>query len=102
MPILKYTTAVPVGQTVGEIQQRLSRRGVTRISTAFDGDGQPIGLGFEMATDYGIRSYEMPVRIAGVFEAVDVGDVRMVEGGEDLRFSAESREAVSIRREGIG
>ncbi len=34
------------------------------------------------------------VRRAAVFEPVDVADVRVVEGGEHLRFASEPRESV--------
>ena len=37
-----------------------------------------------------------------LLKAVDVGDVRMVQRGEDLRLSLESSESVRVRREGIG
>src|SRR5262245_55257340 len=36
-----------------------------------------------------------------LLQAVDVGDVRMIEGREDLRFSPESSKSVGIRRERI-
>jgi hypothetical protein len=35
-------------------------------------------------------------------EAVDGGDVRVVERGEDLRFAGESRDAIRIMREAVG
>ena len=35
-------------------------------------------------------------RDAGVFEAMDLRDVRMIEGGEHLRFTTEAREAIGI------
>lgn len=70
MPILNYTTTIDVGKTMGEIQTALARRGVQRISTLFDDDGTPAGLGFTMKTDYGIRDFELPVRTAGVLAAM--------------------------------
>ena len=36
-----------------------------------------------------------------LLQAIDMGDVRMIEGGEDLRFSPETSEAVRVRRERI-
>jgi hypothetical protein len=39
---------------------------------------------------------------AGILEAVDGGDVRMVQRGEDLRFPLETGAAVGIHRVGIG
>ncbi|MFJ6170560.1 hypothetical protein [Curtobacterium sp. NPDC092190] len=70
MPILNYTTEIAVGKTMGEIQTALARRGVQRISTLFDDEGTPAGLGFTMKTDYGVREFELPVRTAGVLVAM--------------------------------
>jgi hypothetical protein len=70
MPILNYTTTIDVAKTMGEIQAALARRGVTRISTLFDDNGTPAGLAFTMRTDYGIRDFELPVRTAGVLQAM--------------------------------
>lgn len=70
MPILNYTTDVAVSKTMGEIQAALARRGVTRISTLYDADGVPAGLGFTMCTDYGVRDFELPVRTDGVLAAM--------------------------------
>lgn len=70
MPILNYTTEVQVGKTMGEIQTALARRGVQRISTLFDDDGTPAGLGFTMKTEYGVHEFELPVRTAGVLAAM--------------------------------
>ncbi|QJU54362.1 hypothetical protein SCB71_14545 [Herbiconiux sp. KACC 21604] len=70
MPIMNYTTDISVTKTMGEIQGALARRGVTRISTLFDEHGVASGLGFTMNTDYGPRDFELPVRTAGVLEAM--------------------------------
>lgn len=70
MPILNYTTEVQVGKTMGEIQTALARRGVQRISTLFDDDGTPAGLGFTMKTEYGVHEFELPVRTTGVLTAM--------------------------------
>ncbi|WIA96433.1 hypothetical protein [Curtobacterium sp. MCBA15_004] len=70
MPILNYTTTIPVGKTMGEVQYALARRGVKSISTLFDDEGHPSGLGFTMKTDYGLRDFELPVRTEGVLPAM--------------------------------
>lgn len=70
MPILNYTTKVPVSQSMGEVIGALTRRGVTRISTVFDSEGAPAGIGFSMKTDYGHRDFELPVRVEGVLRAM--------------------------------
>ena len=71
MPIAHYTSDVAVAKTAGDIQALLARRGVTRIATLYAEDtGEAIGLGFTLRTDYGIRDFEMPVRIDGVYAAL--------------------------------
>jgi len=70
MPIMTYTTEIDVEKTIGEVTKALARRGVTRISTMFDAEGVPSGLGFTMKTDYGFRDFELPVRTAGVLRAM--------------------------------
>ena len=70
MAILNYTSVVPVTQTVGEIQAVLNRRGVSRISTVFDDESNAVGLAFTLATDYGVRDFELPIRIEGVLAAL--------------------------------
>lgn len=70
MGIAFYTSDVDVSKTAGEIQSLFARRGVTRIATMFDEHGEPNGLAFTLRTDYGIREFEMPVRIDGVHAAL--------------------------------
>jgi len=41
-------------------------------------------------------------RAVGFLDAVDGGDVRVVEAGEDLRFPLEPREPIRVSREGVG
>ncbi len=41
------------------------------------------------------------MRRAAVFEAVDLGDVRMIERGEDLRFAMKAREPIRVAGERI-
>lgn len=70
MAISFYTSDVAVAKTAGDIQALLARRGVARISTLYAENGEAAGLGFTLRTDYGIRDFEMPVRIDGVYAAL--------------------------------
>lgn len=70
MPILNYTTKVPVEKSMGEVIGALTRRGVTRISTVFTDEGAPSGIAFTMKTEYGFREFELPVRVEGVLRAM--------------------------------
>jgi len=69
MPILNYTTSIAVEKTMGEVIGSLSRRGVTRISSILD-DGAPAGVAFTMKTEYGLREFELPIKVAGVLKAM--------------------------------
>jgi hypothetical protein len=70
MPILNYSTTIAVEKSMGEVIGALTRRGVTRISSTFDDDGKPAGIAFTMKTDYGVREFELPVRVEGVLKAM--------------------------------
>lgn len=70
MPILNYTTSIAVEKSMGEVIGTLTRRGVTRISTVFDDDGAPAGIAFTMKTDYGLREFQLPVKVDGVLRAM--------------------------------
>lgn len=70
MPIANYTTSKEVAETMSEIIVALRRRGVTRISTVYDTDGEAAGLEFTMATDFGARDFALPVRVDGVQAAL--------------------------------
>lgn len=75
MSIANYTTGVAVSQTMGEINRALARRGVSRISTIYDDDGNPTGVSFAMKTEYGLRDYELPIRVDGVHAALAADNV---------------------------
>jgi len=68
--ILNYTTTIEVEKSMGEVIGALTKRGVTRISSLFDDEGKPSGIAFTMKTDYGIREFELPVRVEGVLKAM--------------------------------
>jgi len=70
MPILNYTTVVPVSQTIGEIHKILTRRGVERIWSILTPDGNVKGLGFTLRTPGWLGDYELPVRVVGVLSAL--------------------------------
>ena len=44
----------------------------------------------------------VPPRALALLDAVNGGDIRVIEAGEDLRLPRESGEAVRISREGVG
>lgn len=70
MPIANYSTDVSVSSSMGEVTGALTKRGVTRISTVIDDDGNPSGIAFTMKTHYGVQEFELPVRVEGVLAAL--------------------------------
>lgn len=65
MGTLKYTTVVPVGTTVGEIQAMLVGHGADAIGVRYE-NRQPVGLAFTLDTVNGPQSFNLPVDIAAV------------------------------------
>jgi hypothetical protein len=61
MPLLNYTTEVPVMRTAGQIQAALVQAGARRISTDYDAVGHPVGISFEVETGFGVRHFALPV-----------------------------------------
>lgn len=69
--IKNYTTQITVAKTAGEITTLLARRGVQQTSQIFDEAGAPVALRFVIATDYGPREYQLPIRVDGVLKAIE-------------------------------
>jgi hypothetical protein len=70
MPILNYTTAVPVDKTMGELISMLAAHGCSRIGAYYEA-GTPIGLGFAIDTQYGLRNFDLPANIDGVLTVLE-------------------------------
>lgn len=69
MPLLNYTTAVPVGRTIGQIQGLLVEAGARQVMTTYDDVGRALGIAFAVQTGHGIRTFVLPVNAERV-EAV--------------------------------
>lgn len=69
MPILNYTTSIPAARTAGEVQAMLGQHGASRIATDYRG-GQVSGMSFEIDTEFGPRTFRLPVRADGVLTAL--------------------------------
>lgn len=61
MPLLNYTTSVPVNRTVGQVQGLLVEAGARRIATEYDDVGRTVGIGFGVETALGPRTFVLPV-----------------------------------------
>lgn len=69
MPLLNYTTTVPVVRTIGQIQGLLVEAGARSILTNYDDVGRPTGVAFAVETLHGLRTFTLPVNAVRV-EAV--------------------------------
>jgi len=69
MPLLNYTTSVPVSRTLGQVQALLVQAGATRIMVEYDTDRRPSDVAFRVATPHGDRDFVLPVNACRV-EAV--------------------------------
>lgn len=66
MPLLNYTTAVPVARTIGAIQGLLVEAGARAIQTEYDDVGRPTSIAFAIETAYGKRFFALPVQASRV------------------------------------
>lgn len=67
MPGIKnFSTEVAPEVSIGEIQAQLRKVAIRRCSVEYDDDGEPSGVAFTAETDWGLRSYVVPVDIDGV------------------------------------
>lgn len=70
MPLLNYTTTVPVAKTVGEIHGLLVQAGARSIMTEYGAAGSPVSITFGVETGYGFRSFVLPAQITSVAQAL--------------------------------
>jgi hypothetical protein len=62
MPILNYTTSVPVTRTVGQIQGLLVEAGARALMAEYDDVGNITGMSFAVTTPFGKQGYTLPVK----------------------------------------
>lgn len=63
MPLLNYTTSVPVSRTISEMTKLVARLGARQVMTSFDDAGDPSGLSLSLSTDYGMRTFTLPIDV---------------------------------------
>lgn len=70
MPILNYTTKVPVVQTVADIHKILAKAGATAILNEYGRDGAIASISFRVQGDQGEIYFKLPADVAGVTAAL--------------------------------
>jgi hypothetical protein len=59
--LLNYTSTVPVGRTIGQVQGLLVEAGARQVMTSYDDFGRATGIGFTVQTAHGPRTFMLPV-----------------------------------------
>lgn len=62
MPLLNYTTSVPVSRTLSQVHGLLIEAGARAIMTEYDEDRKASGMSFAVQTPFGQQGYTLPVR----------------------------------------
>jgi hypothetical protein len=76
MPILDYTTKVPVAKTVAEIEVKLAKAIAEAILKEYDSDGIVTALSFRIRTEFGVLTFLLPANIQRVYQVI-VRDTRI-------------------------
>jgi hypothetical protein len=71
MPLLNYTTTVPVSRTIGHVQALLVEAGARQIATEYDDVGSPFSIAFSVETGYGPRNFHLPVNADAVWRVLE-------------------------------
>ena len=69
MPILNYTTKVPVSRTMAQISEILAKAGAEGILTNYE-NKEPCGITFNANTPHGLVYFKLPANVQGVSKAL--------------------------------
>lgn len=69
MPILNYTTSMPVANSVAEIQKKLVKASASAILSEYE-NGVLSHISFKVKTQHGDITFRLPANIEGVFSAL--------------------------------
>lgn len=71
MPILNYTTEVPIARTIGQVQGLLVEAGARSIVVEYDGEGEVSGVAFAVDGPFGRQAYTLPVHAERVLKVLE-------------------------------
>jgi hypothetical protein len=66
MPIAGYTTEVTTQRSLEHIMKLLVKGRARQIAAIYDEDGTAVGMWFTIETEFGVREYQLPIRVKGV------------------------------------
>ena len=70
MPLLDYTTSVPVSKTVAQIQAKLVEHGARAVMMEYDDRGRIIALAFKVRTPNGELPIRLPINAAATLKVL--------------------------------
>lgn len=70
MPLLNYTTTVPVARSIGQVQGLLVEAGARKVMTSYDHVGHAEGITFAVETGLGLRTFTLPVSASSVLSVL--------------------------------
>lgn len=89
MPLLNYTSSVPVDRTIGQMHKLLAAHGANMIATTYV-DGAAAGLSFRIDGAHGQRSFTLPVDVAATHQVLrEEAAAKQMRGGYATRAQAE-------------
>lgn len=63
MPLLNYTTTVPVSRSASKVQALLVKGGARGIAFAYDDEATLTGMSFVIRAAYGDQAYSLPAKV---------------------------------------
>jgi hypothetical protein len=94
MPILNYTTDVPVAETVDQVQQKLAKAKAPATLIEYDNDGMVSAISFRIQTEFGLLTFRLPADVQKVYQ------VLVRDSGVSPRFRTKQHAAEVARRIG--
>lgn len=70
MPILNYTTKVPIEKTLSEIEKMLGQSGATKILKEYDSEGNVTVISFMINTEKGELPFRLPMKLDAVLQTL--------------------------------
>ena len=70
MPLLNYTTKVPVSRSIAEIQKTLVKAGARSVMLDYDDDGKVTAIAFKIILNGAPISFVLPSKTAEVLEVM--------------------------------
>jgi len=71
MPLLNYTTKVPVARTAAQVQAILAQNGAKAVMFEYDGQGRISALAFKVITAHGVLPIKMPLNADATFHVLE-------------------------------